>query len=81
MACSHDAYHAPRIEDGVATMLGDDFAEFSRRKPGVYYFIGTRSEEAGSVYEHHNAHFRIDEKTMPIAVELQIGLIREYFGF
>jgi len=69
------------IEDGVATMLGDDFAEFSRRKPGVYYFVGTRNEEAGSVYEHHNAHFRIDEKTMPIAVELQIGLIREYFGF
>lgn len=68
------------ISDGVSTLLGDDFAEFSRRKPGVYYFIGTRSEEAGSIYEHHNPHFRIDEDTMPIAVQLQIQLVREYFG-
>lgn len=69
------------VEQGVATMLGDDFAEFAGRIPGVYYFIGTRNEEVGSVYEHHSPHFRIDEQTMPIAVELQVGLVREYFGF
>ena len=34
--------------DNVATMLGDDFAEFSRRVPGVYYFLGTRNPAKGT---------------------------------
>lgn len=69
------------LEHGVTTMLGDDFAEFSSRIPGVYYFIGTRSEAAGSVYGHHSSRFRIDENSMALAVDLQISLIREYFAF
>ena len=66
------------VSTDVAVMLGDDFAEFSRRIPGVYYFIGTRSEEAKSVYEHHNPHFTVDENSLPIAVEMQVELIRTY---
>jgi len=68
-------------EQNVATMLGEDFAEFTDRKPGAFYFIGTRDEEVGSVYEHHNPKFKIDERTLPIAVELQLQFVREYFQF
>lgn len=62
----------------VSVMLGDDFAEFSRRIPGVYYFIGTRSETAGSTYEHHNPHFTIDEDSLAIGVEMQTQLVWKY---
>ena len=62
----------------ISVMLGDDFAEFSNRLPGVYYFIGTRSEAAGSTYEHHNPHFNIDEESLIIGVKMQASLIQKY---
>ncbi len=68
------------LTDHIGVMLGDDFAEFSNRIPGVYYFIGTRSEEAGSVYEHHHHHFTIDEASLPIGVQMQTEMVMEYLG-
>lgn len=64
----------------VSVMLGDDFAEFSNRIPGVYYFIGTASEEAASTYEHHNSHFNIDERSLEIGVRIQLEFVTEYLG-
>lgn len=69
------------LTEGVSTMIGDDFAEFSHQRPGVYYFIGTRSKKAGSIYEHHSSHFTIDEDSLPIAVQIQMNLVRKYLGF
>ncbi|MEA4893174.1 MAG: amidohydrolase [Peptococcaceae bacterium] len=63
---------------GVSVMLGDDFAEFSRRIPGVYYFVGTADQKAGSTYEHHNPHFNIDEDSLTIGVEMQAEIVMEY---
>lgn len=68
------------ISRDVSVMLGDDFAEFTHRVPGAYYFIGTRSEEAGSIYEHHNPHFTIDEESLSLGVELQANLVMRYLG-
>lgn len=65
----------------ISVMLGDDFAEFSNRIPGVYYFIGTASEEAASTYEHHNPHFNIDERSLETGVQIQLELVRAYLGF
>ena len=64
--------------DNVATMLGDDFAEFSRRIPGVYYFLGTRNPEKGTDYDHHNCRFNIDEDSLPIGVEMHARLALKY---
>lgn len=66
------------LTDHIAVMLGDDFAEFSNRVPGVYYFIGTRNEEAGSVYEHHHHHFTIDEDSLTIGVMMQAEIVMDY---
>ena len=66
------------LTDNIAVMLGDDFAEFSNRVPGVYYFIGTRNEEAGSVYEHHHHHFNIDEASLAIGVQMQAEMVMDY---
>lgn len=64
----------------VSVMLGDDFAEFSRRIPGVYYFIGTANKMSRSTYEHHNPRFTIDENSLPIAVNLQASLALKYLS-
>lgn len=62
----------------VSVMLGDDFAEFSRRIPGVYYFIGTASKEANSEYAHHTPQFKIDENSLAIGVRTQAEIVLDY---
>ena len=69
------------ITKDIAMMVGDDFAEFSRRVPGVYYFVGTGSEEAHSTFEHHSPHFTIDERSLPIAVQMEAEMIATYLHF
>lgn len=68
------------LTHGVSVMLGDDFAEFSRRIPGVYYFVGTASKSAHSTYEHHNPHFNIDERSLSIAVQMQAEMVVKYLS-
>ncbi len=68
------------LNQGIQVMLGDDFAEFSRRIPGVYCFIGTGSEEARSTYAHHHAHFTIDEASLAVGVRMQAELTMEYLN-
>jgi len=66
------------LTQGISVMLGDDFAEFSRRIPGVYYFIGTASQSANSIYEHHSSRFTIDEDSLAIGVQMQAELVMDY---
>ena len=68
------------LTQGITSMGGDDFAEFSRRVPGVYYLIGTASEGANSTYTHHNPHFTIDEDSLPLAVEFQVSIAQRYLS-
>ena len=62
------------VTQGVSVMLGDDFAEFSRRIPGVYFFVGTASEEKQTCFAHHHPKFNIDEDSLAIGVEMQARL-------
>lgn len=42
----------------------DDFAFYSEKCPAVYFRLGIRNEEAGSVYPLHHPKFRIDEQAL-----------------
>lgn len=68
------------LTKNVAVMVGDDFAEFSQIIPGAYYFVGTRSEKAKSIYDHHNPAFTIDEESLPIGVEMAVEVILKYLN-
>jgi amidohydrolase len=57
-----------RTDPGVITMGAEDFAEFSTRVPGCYFFVGARSEEKGATHPHHSPHFDICEDAMPVGV-------------
>ena len=70
-----------RIDPGVATMIGEDFAEFLNVVPGAFFFMGVGDHAKGTDYEHHNNHFNIDEDVLPKAVEMQCVLTRKYLGF
>lgn len=58
----------------ISVMLGDDFAEFSKNIPGVYYFVGTSNEIKGSNYPHHHPKFDLDEDSLLVGVEMQVRL-------
>lgn len=61
-------------------MAGDDFAEFTRKVPGVFYFLGSGNKEKGTTYPHHHPRFDIDEDTLPLGVEMHIRTVLKFLN-
>ena len=78
---SEEVLGTGRVDSGVATMIGEDFAEFLNVIPGAFFFMGVGDHDKGTDYEHHNCRFNIDEDVLPKAVEMQCTLVRKYLGF
>jgi amidohydrolase len=58
-------------------MGAEDFASFSRRCPGAYFFLGVGNPERGIVHPIHSPLFDVDEGCLPLAVEsFARGLLR-----
>jgi amidohydrolase len=67
------------VGEEIRMMVGEDFAEFSLRVPSCFYFIGTGNQEKGTDYPHHSPHFKIDENSLSIGVEMHVKTALEYF--
>jgi amidohydrolase len=61
---------ADNINTTFRSTGGEDFAEVLERVPGNFFFIGARNEELGFVAPHHNPHFDIDERCMPLGAAI-----------
>lgn len=63
--------------DNVLNMPGwsiaDDFAYYSEKRPSVYFRLGIRNEEVGSVYPLHHARFRVDEAALKAGVATMVS--------
>ena len=59
------------------TMGGEDFAAFLERVPGCFFFVGSRSDGGGA--PHHHPEFDIDERSLPLGLEIMTRAIRLYF--
>lgn len=57
-------------------MGGEDFAYYLMEKPGAFFFTGAKKD--GSNYPHHHPKFDIDEKALPIAAKVLLGVYYEY---
>ncbi len=60
------------IEDPV--MAGEDFAFYQEHFPGTFFFLGSGSEESGSVYSWHHPRYNADERAMKTGVLILVGL-------
>lgn len=67
------------IEEGERTMLGDDFAEFSKRVPGCYIFIGAKPANERDAYPHHHPKFDINEEALTPGVLLLVQSCLNFF--
>lgn len=43
---------------------GEDFSRFLQKAPGAYYFLGTRNEKKGCIYDNHSSKFKVDEDVL-----------------
>jgi metal-dependent amidase/aminoacylase/carboxypeptidase family protein len=57
------------VMDLPPSMGGEDFALFQQKAPGVYMFLGTKTEE-NPLYPIHHAKYSLDERVLPIGVRV-----------
>ena len=55
---------------GPPIMGSEDFSEFTHRVPSAFFFVGCRDEASGKAFEHHHPRFDIDERSLPLGVEM-----------
>lgn len=67
-------------DSNVSVMLGEDFAEFTERVPGAFYFVGISDEEKETDYPHHHPKFNINEDMLPIGVEMHVRGALKYLN-
>ncbi|MCP4550131.1 MAG: amidohydrolase [bacterium] len=60
------------------TLGGEDMAEFLKRVPGCYFFIGAGNEEKGITAPHHNPGFDLDEDALPLGVEMLVRTAKRF---
>ena len=58
-------------------MGGEDFSEYARIIPGLFAFLGTRNEEKGIIYPHHNPRFNVDENALIYGVAFEVNMAIE----
>jgi amidohydrolase len=50
-------------------MVGEDFSAYQQKAPGVFAFVGARSEVAESTFAHHHPRFAIDEQALTVGLQ------------
>jgi amidohydrolase len=58
-------------------MGGEDFAYYLQQRPGAFFFLGCRPDQ-GEVYPHHSPHFLMNEKALPLGVEVLVHSVRAF---
>lgn len=70
-----DLWGAEKLVDLKApTMTGEDFSEYQRIIPGLYFFVGTRNEGRGLTYPIHHEKYSIDEDVLGFGVEVMVNV-------
>ena len=61
-------------------MASDDFCNYLKEIPGVYFMLNTNNPEKGIVYANHNPHFNVDEETLINGVVAYLAIALEYLN-
>lgn len=59
-------------------MGGEDFAHYSHKVPGVFVFLGAKSDAKGASQSLHNPKLMIDEAAFPMGVKVHCLLALRY---
>lgn len=59
-----------RVEVAGTVTVGDDVSCFLERVPGCYFLVGAGDAAGGPAAPHHSADFDIDERCLPVGIEV-----------
>lgn len=68
------------LTNGYRSMGGEDFSEFTRHAPGVFFFVGSGNEDKQTAYQHHHPRFNIDEDALLIGTEMLVRVALKYLS-
>jgi amidohydrolase len=71
---------AERIAIAEPTTGSEDFSEYLKHAPGAMLFLGSRTPHAIKGTPSHSPLFDIDERCLPLGVELMTRICRDYLG-
>jgi len=63
-----------------AKMGGEDFGLFTQLVPGAFMRLGCANAGRGITHQGHSPHFDVDERSLPIGVEVMVEAIRNYLA-
>lgn len=66
------------IEMRRPIMAGEDFAFYQQQFPGAFFFVGSGSEEADSLYPWHHPKYNVDDRFFEIATPLMVSLVFDH---
>ncbi|MCS7222526.1 MAG: amidohydrolase [Anaerolineae bacterium] len=61
-------------------LVSEDMAEFLKRVPGCFFFLGSMNPERGLDYPHHHPRFDFDEAVLPLGVAILAEAAITYLG-
>lgn len=61
-------------------MVGEDFAHYAQKVPGMFFFLGVRNEKQGAVHPLHTPQMRIDEDALPLGVRAMTLLAVDFLS-
>lgn len=62
------------------SMGSEDFAYFTRVRPGCFFLVGCRNEAKGCGFPHHHPRFDIDEEALPIGAAVMVRAAVDLLG-
>ncbi|MCP4677228.1 MAG: amidohydrolase [Deltaproteobacteria bacterium] len=69
-----------RIVTPSPLMVGEDIGEIHAKVPGALVMLGCGNSEIGADRPHHHPHFNIDERVMPLGVEIGLRMVRKFLS-
>lgn len=65
---------AERILIPSPLLVGEDFGEVLHRVPGTFVVLGCGDTALSTRYPHHHPRFNVDERALPIGVEIAVRM-------
>ena len=66
------------VVEAEPVLGGEDFAQYARKIPGFFFFLGVRNESIGAVHAVHTPNLLIDEAALPLGVRAHVLLAIDY---
>ncbi len=63
------------VELRKPVMAGEDFSFYQKEFPGTFFFLGSGSEEADSLYGWHHPKYNVDERCLKTGMTVMASLV------